>query len=282
MDMNCTSISDEQELFDVFHATIPIPKFRKLTLGTNHLETLTDTVFDDVTFQDVRTLYGGTLTSVGPKTFIKSTSTLRVLYLHHNNLSEFPFDTLNQYTVLEYFSFSRNPIESFPIIISPSLRNLYLGYAGYHTIPSDALGGLPNLEYFNTAGTAVHSMANDLFMYLPKMTNIFMQSTGLTHLESRQFEVSSNVIHTIDLHANQITTVDADAFVGVQSGAINLSDNKLTILPEATWGILIDSGVHLQLQGNELECGCDVAWLVLEPLYHSLVDAAVCHSGELL
>ncbi|CAL4125919.1 unnamed protein product [Meganyctiphanes norvegica] len=213
---------------------------------------------------------------------MKSASTLTTLYLHRNELLDFPFETLSQYTVLTSFSLYDNPLPSFPAIESDTLSTLYLGDAVYNTIPAGALDSLPNMESFFTQNLYIDSMATGLFRSLHELRNIHMRGTALTHLDSQQFGVNSSVIDLIALQNNHIATVDNEAFNGVQSGTINLINNKLTILPEDTWGLLIDAGVHLQLQGNELLCGCDVAWLVLEPTYHELVEDAVCHSGEKL
>ncbi|CAL4061862.1 unnamed protein product, partial [Meganyctiphanes norvegica] len=163
LDIDCMSIEDEQQLYDVFHANIPDPNFRRLDLGTDNLKTLTDTVFGDVTFETVwthSTGFYGILTSVGPETFMKSAPTLRELYMPYNNLSNFPFQSLSQYTELTDFVLHDNPVSNFPIIQSENLRYIDLGAATFDIIPTGALDGLPNLEEFDVSSTtSIHSMA---------------------------------------------------------------------------------------------------------------------------
>ncbi|CAL4065474.1 unnamed protein product [Meganyctiphanes norvegica] len=285
MDMDCDDLADDQELYDVFHAYFPFTNFRTLHLKTDHLDTLSDEVFGDVTFENVWaiTKYGvGTLTSVSPKTFMKSASTLKLLYMYYNNVTDFPFETLINYTQLTDFSLLGNPIHDFPIIQSETLSYLNLGKAVYATIPAGALDSLPNLEEFRVSGTKISSMATGLFSPHSKLTKIGMTDNVLTQLETLQFEVISDAIVYIDLSENQIANVDADTFKGVQSGAIHLKDNQLTKLPETTWRPLMDARIHLYLQDNDLTCGCDVAWLVMEPTNHDLVKEAQCHTGDML
>ncbi|CAL4117555.1 unnamed protein product [Meganyctiphanes norvegica] len=282
--LDCTNIADEEQLYSVFHAYIPFPDFLTLFVGTDHLETLTDSVFGDVTFQEVFAIPSdiGTLTSVGPKTFMKSASTLKLLYLYDNKLSDFPFNTLCEYTQLSQFNLHNNPIPTFPIIQSESLSSIDFGGSTFDTIPAGALDGLPNLHEFRVQHTNITSMATGIFASLSKMYLISMKNTGLTHLYNHQFEFNSDDINIIDLMANQISKVYNKAFKGVQSAHIDLRANQLTILPEETWRTVLDAGNEVWLQGNNLTCGCDIAWLVLEPTYHELVDDAYCHTGDRL
>ncbi|CAL4195714.1 unnamed protein product, partial [Meganyctiphanes norvegica] len=122
----------------------------------------------------------------------------------------------------------------------------------------------------------------DVFASLPILRSIAMVNGAPRHLHSRQFAIYSNNLETLTLQSNGIEDIDPDTFTGVQSGRISLDGNKLTTLQEATWKPLLAAGVELQFGGSDLTCGCDVAWIVLEPAYHPLVVRATCHSGESL
>lgn len=277
--MYCNEIYDESQLYQIFHADFPNTEFRILNLLTHSIFSLSDDVFGEVTFEEAR-VFNGILSSVGPKTFIKSATTLKKLNLYNNSLVDFPYETLNQYTSLEYFSLHTNPIASFPMISSKSLKILHLGNAAYNTIPVGALEGLPNLEYFSQEHTHLDSIATELFTSLSYIKDIDMANTGLVHLENNLFELIDNEFINIHLQHNNISSIDTDAFKGVQSGYIDLANNAITTLAEHTWTPLFDAGVYLFLTGNYLDCGCDVAWLVLEPTYHQFLQDARCHTWD--
>ncbi|CAL4065555.1 unnamed protein product [Meganyctiphanes norvegica] len=275
MDMDCMNISDEEELYQVFHSLIPIPTFGKLSLPSDRLTTLTDEVFRVATFEDVIINCSNdcepTLTTVGPNTFIKSVSTLMSLTMYPTNISEFPFDTIQEYVNINAFILNDSPLSIFPTISSETLLTLVLINDTFREIPAHILDELPNLKQLELGWNSIDSLGKDVFASLPDIRQIVMVNGGLRHLHSRQFAVTSPNLYVIVLESNLIETVDPDTFIGLQSSTIQLVGNKLTLLPEATWKPLLDSGVILQLAGNDLTCGCDVAWIVLEPTYHPLV-----------
>lgn len=286
MDMECKHLADEQELYEVFQAAMPDPNFRRLELVTKNIGTLSYYIFGNATFEEVVTnvVVPGTTSHVGPKTFINSLSTLRVLLLYKNELTEndFPFDTLSQYTALRHLSFYNNHISVFPSIESSTLKDLDMGNNPYREIPAGALDNLPNLEYFWADATHTDSMATGIFASLPHLKSISMAVSHLGNLNSLQFEVNSNSMELIDLPFNGIASIEENTFKGVTSGIIALEDNLITLLPENSWRPLVEAGVVLKLKGNDLLCGCDVAWLVLEPSFHGLVEDATCQDGEKL
>ena len=86
LNLLCDNIADEHQLYDIFHADIPFPQFGDMRLDTSSIETLSEDVFGDSTFERFFTISdNGVLFSVDSETFIKSASTLKYLNFENNH-----------------------------------------------------------------------------------------------------------------------------------------------------------------------------------------------------
>lgn len=236
--IRCEGITDEQQLYDIFHGSFPVKHYDKLYFDTYLFDNLSDDVFGDIKFKTVFTPnYGnGRLKSVGPETFMKMSSELEILSLDYSNFTNFPSETLNLYPKLIYLSLRESPLESFPIIQSESLKFLDVSHGMYETIPSGAFDGMPNLESLWISSYKPFSIERGVFLSLSKLKTIeIVMSEGFSHIPSFTFEMDSTSLEKIDLRHNGIRTIDIDAFKGIQAGTkIDLSGNYV-VLPEATW-----------------------------------------------
>ncbi|CAL4162117.1 unnamed protein product, partial [Meganyctiphanes norvegica] len=298
MSMSCMDIEDEDELYKVFHSLIPIPTFGRLTLPGGRITTLNNTVFGDATFESVYITCLGhpyyctaRLTTIGPNTFMKSASTLRHLEMMVTRLSEFPFDTLSEYEKLDFFMVWFGNFPTFPIINSESLQTLVFKLSSIREIQAHALDGLPNLTYFDSLMNPIDVVAKDVFAPLPNLQKLNVQlGSRLRHLHSHQFAVTSANV-SIQLYSNDIESVGPDTFSGENASGSELSYNTSVFIRkepaslDPNWETIVHKTLPSKDKsrtGNNLTCGCDIAWLVLEPTYHPLVPDATCHSGELL
>ncbi|CAL4247338.1 unnamed protein product, partial [Meganyctiphanes norvegica] len=198
MHMNCTHISDDEELHQVFHSLIPFPAFRSLSLPTERLTTLSETVFGEVTFENVEIhCQSGihnkdcdeTLTTIDPNTFMKSVSTLRSLEIYISNISEFPFDTIGEYLNIDTFRLTNSPLATFPTINSETLKELYLINNTFREIPAHVLDGVPKLTHLQLQHNNIDSLAK-AFMKLKVLLNLVNYSSQLTRLHRTRFDLS--------------------------------------------------------------------------------------------
>ncbi|CAL4131419.1 unnamed protein product, partial [Meganyctiphanes norvegica] len=166
MDIDCMDISDEEELYQVFHSLIPIPTFGRLNLPADRLTTLTDQVFDAATFKEVNIACSNdcepTLTTVDPNTFIKSASTLLSLSMSPTNISDFPFDTIQEYVNIVAIYLNDSPLSIFPTIHSETLRVLFLCNDTFREIPPHVLDGLPNLKDLQLQRNSIDSLRKEV------------------------------------------------------------------------------------------------------------------------
>lgn len=258
-----------------------------LSLDGTLIEKIPDTALGGISNLESLSL-GSTLITRFP---IIKCQTLTRLQLHSTRIDEIPSDALDGLPNLESINLGNTLLNSFPILKSETLRSLNMPRTLIGTIPDGTLDGIPHLESIWLQGTNLDNLATGLFKHLRHdQIMINLSQCNLTHVKSHQFEIIESSIHRINLKDNQITTVDTDAFKGIQRYApatvgysyIDLRNNLLYTLPEATWRPVLEADILLKLEGNSLTCGCDVAWLVSEPNFHKLVADARCHSGQLL
>ncbi|XP_042216513.1 oplophorus-luciferin 2-monooxygenase non-catalytic subunit-like [Homarus americanus] len=83
---------------------------------------------------------------------------------------------------------------------------------------------------------------------------------------------------------NNVSKVAVNAFSGLGAGdGIFMWGNQLTVIEEEVWQPLLLDDVQLFLGGNPLFCGCDIAWIVLNPTFLNLIASdTTCATGELL
>ncbi|MDK2413365.1 hypothetical protein QHH03_30210, partial [Aphanizomenon sp. 202] len=87
----------------------------------------------------------------------------------------------------------------------------------------------------------------------------------------------------LSLDHNNINKIAVGAITGLGDGDVYLNENSLTVLEEDVFGAFLSAGATLNIDDNPLGCGCEIAWLVTNSAYMSLISpGASCYDGELL
>ncbi|CAL4094515.1 unnamed protein product [Meganyctiphanes norvegica] len=282
MNLNCTMVEGEDELAQVF-ASLPSLNFDSLVMSENrNVKILKAGVFGNVTFKELSFTLG-VLEEVEAGALDGSMNTATTIEFDANDISIFPFETIEGFTNLRYLSLEKNSIAVFPRISSQSLNYLSLIWNPTGNFPADAFENLPSLIIVELGLSDVVSIEAGAFSNLSELYELGLEFNLLSHIPAGAFATSSANLDEIYINNNRIEEVEPNAFQAVNGMRIYLSDNKLTLLKEEVWRPLVEANVHLGLYGNPLECGCDLAWLVLEPeLMHQVFANSQCADGVLL
>ncbi|CAL4074976.1 unnamed protein product [Meganyctiphanes norvegica] len=186
------------------------------------------------------------------------------IYLYWNKITSFPFDELSNFSKLSYFN---------------------IGFNSLSMIPADAFNGLTALEelylwenHANIVGT---------FKDLPNLSVIDLgyNDLSLTNntIPTNYIKTGSSDLRHIYLYDNNIVSVEPGAFDIVEGLEIDMDHNALSTLEEATWRPYLEAQVYLSAAGNQLGCGCDIAWLFGEDqLLEHVSPETYCTDGEFL
>ncbi|CAL4150297.1 unnamed protein product, partial [Meganyctiphanes norvegica] len=283
MDLNCSLVSGEADLNRVFQAYFPFPSFKKLSILDNiHLKVISDGAFGNVTFETVE-ITSGAVRSVDANAFSKSAATLTSLNLASNHISEFSFETLTSFSVLDSLILRHNELTMIPPLTMSKLIDLDLSENPIQALPENVFNGIPRIHHIYMDKTNIQELAKQLFGSNRDLYDISFGGSQIRHLlkDSLRINGSPN-LHFIELYDNQINNIEAGAIVGASNVEILLMNNAIETLPETVFKPLLASNNVLRLEGNPLGCGCDVAWLVTDSSFHHLVSDATCYDGEVL
>lgn len=283
LDIDCSLVEDEDQLRQVFLADFPSTAFRSFNMENNQkVRILEDGVFSDVTFINVFIIQG-VLEEMGEATLIGSAGTLVTVSLTKNSISNLPYGTMNSYTAMEYLDLSENLLGELPPLSSPSIKVLNIHGNSLGNLPVDTLHGLTNLTQFIAYNIELTEITPGTFEGLVELEIVSAFDNHLWRLEAEAFTTSGHRLQYVDLHNNSITSVEPDAFPDMdRESSIELSNNNITSLEETVWRPLLEEHVQVFLQGNPLECGCDVAWVVGNKTLLDRLPQASCLSGVAL
>ncbi|XP_042862946.1 oplophorus-luciferin 2-monooxygenase non-catalytic subunit-like [Penaeus japonicus] len=280
MDMNCSLVQDEQQLRQVFQSNVPNKQFRALIITNNpHIRVLENGVFSDFTFQRID-IMDGVLDLIEEAALTGSASTVFEMNFHRNNITDFPFLSLREFSVLENLNLHYNKIKEIPVFMSGSLKEFYIFGNPLAHLPVDSLSGLPNLKTFGVSEADIPEIYPGLFDNQLSLRNVYMQENRLTSIPSGAFRTSGKTFFHIVLDDNLIVEVAEGAFPDMKEHtSIYLYNNRIRLLEENVWRPLLENDVTVWLSGNPLTCGCDAAWAVLNPDLLRQLPNAHCESG---
>ncbi|XP_047485653.1 oplophorus-luciferin 2-monooxygenase non-catalytic subunit-like [Penaeus chinensis] len=257
MTMDCSDLASEDELARVFSSNLPFTKFHLLKIEENqNLRVLREGDLGPASFS-VIIINGGVLEEVQYGAFAGSYSTAEVIDLSRNALTEFPFYELPLFTSLSTVAVDNNVISSIPVLQSASLKDLNFGN-NIDTIFPETFANLPLLNY------------------------VILFDNNLSNVPKGAIAFSSTDNGYVDLRSNIIGSIEVDAITGLNAGTLYLNGNSLSVLEEDVFRPILEGGATVYLNENPLQCGCDVAWLVLNPALLALTPEATCNDGEAL
>ncbi|XP_071532321.1 oplophorus-luciferin 2-monooxygenase non-catalytic subunit-like [Panulirus ornatus] len=292
--LDCTGVETDEQLQNALEATFPISNFLefKIDRDPDHccsgLTTLKPDIFGGLTFEAI-IIRGTYLTSVHDQTFAQSHSTLKHLDLANNELQDFPFVTIPLYRELQSFSIENNNFLNLPRIQSTSLEVLRL--SGNRNLAFDESVSLvvPSLREIYLSRINLQTLVPGIFSELENLTVIDLGENELEEVDNFAIATKGQSLASVNLNYNRIVRVRHDAVHGLISQAtVTMTNNNVEELPEESWKHIFDQLVpsgSIDLAGNPLTCGCDIAWIVLEAddLYRPLITHTTkCVSGEIL
>ncbi|XP_068241724.1 oplophorus-luciferin 2-monooxygenase non-catalytic subunit-like [Palaemon carinicauda] len=276
IDINCSNVTSEEQIRSIFNKPFPFTNFRTLTIkGNLYVNVLRGGDLGKCTFQNID-IRDSALIEIDESVLEDSYETLLTLVLINNNLNTIP--DISQFRRLWYLDFQYNALLEFPLLYSNTLTKLVLQGYPWETVPGDALQNLPALESLDISYCSLYNIKPDTFSN-NQLGYINLGGNNIEFIPNNAFKlIGSN--NTVMLHYNRISTVPPGAFSGI-TGTLQMSHNSLKYLSEEVWRPLLESNVMLYIEGNPFECGCDIAWLILnETLLSRIHDTARCYDGE--
>ncbi|CAL4124439.1 unnamed protein product [Meganyctiphanes norvegica] len=281
--MDCSDVTSEDQLREIFTSNFPVSQLYMFTTFHSPLIVLESGVFGEVNFNHIKMNYGN-LTEVELGALDGMYDTLEELRFSDNHILNFPFETIESFTKLKHLAIDNNNeyMTNFPVIKSDSLIDLRLMNWKFDFVPKDAFKSVPKIEEIILYGNNISSFELGTFSNLNHLKSLDLCLNGLTHIPKGLFSLSDGLsnITWIRLSANQIDTIEPNAFNVVANVSIELDDNHLATIDEEVWGPLFDEGFQLHIRNNPLLCGCDIAWLVRNGDYLSQIHFdATCYDG---
>ncbi|XP_047485609.1 oplophorus-luciferin 2-monooxygenase non-catalytic subunit-like [Penaeus chinensis] len=281
MDIDCSQVESEDQLAQVFSSNIPFPTFQKLLIDRNkNLRVLRNGDLGPASFQIIEIVHG-ILEEVQDGALSHSYSTATRIDLQVNKLTKFPFHEIPSFTSLSSLWLSLNSFSEFPSITSDSLTDIQLNTNFISEIPLTGFQGVKNVKTIGVGLNDITTIAPGTFTDLPHLDTLFLFSNELSEIPAGAIAFSGRGY--IYFHKNNISKVAVGAIKGLGNGNIDLSENSLTILDEEVFGAFLSAGATLNIDDNPLGCGCEIAWLITNSAYMSLITTgASCYDGEML
>ncbi|KHJ79869.1 leucine Rich repeat-containing domain protein, partial [Oesophagostomum dentatum] len=195
------------------------------------------------------------LPSVSPYVF-SDCAYLTSLNLSHNHISQLFHDSLAKCPLLRRIDLSNNRLSSLADALSQAsaVRKLDVSRNRLELLQWDELP--PRLEHLMADSNIITLLGAAI---KSKVRTASLRGNRIEQLSADQVPDS---IETLDLSANRLQHVAPATFAAKSAlRSLDLSDNRLTQLPEES---LIADGVHsidASLRGNPLRCSCELHWI---------------------
>merc|ERR1711909_81532 len=138
----------------------------------------------------------------------------------------------------------------------------------FESLP-DSFGGLAKLETLTMTHLPLIESLPQSMSGLTELTTLTMtQMDGLKTLRTGSITIGSSKLIKLELHANQIEEIEADAIQVAPSGSlnrtiVNLSKNSLKAFNEGAFLPLIQRfSPRIFAYHNQVPCNCDLTWML--------------------
>ncbi|XP_047496215.1 oplophorus-luciferin 2-monooxygenase non-catalytic subunit-like [Penaeus chinensis] len=291
--IDCSNAIDEMELFRVFEAAFPFEDILELTIiqdpldPNRNIRMLQEKVFGPITFERIR-ITGTKMAEVHEEAFVKSHDFLTYLNLADNQLRSFPFETLVSYSKLDTLLFDNNNFTNLYSIESTSLHTLSV--SGNHRLlfDLDVFTKAPALTAIYMANIDLDELPPNLFSTLENIKTISLEDNYLKALPEFAFNPVKNTMTQLILNGNLLNNIYHDSIHGMAGhGFLSMVRNKMEYLESTIWQPIFEQAINgsVNLAGNPLVCGCDIAWLMLanEDRYlRVLTETTTCNEGTVV
>ncbi|KAK7083790.1 hypothetical protein SK128_003835 [Halocaridina rubra] len=290
--MDCSNATTIDELADALNnATFPFYIFLEMTIDqeniANKLNTIKHYAFGALTFERIN-IHNTDIFSIDENVFSLSYETLKYLDLSKNALADFPFETISNYHILDSLIVSDNKFVDLPQITSSTLKTLKVDGNANLRFQDFVFRDAPALHTISMSSINLQSLPTDIFSTLANIEVINLSGNDLVELEVDSFNPPGNPILSLTLSNNMINFVRPNATNGLNSAcSFYFGGNDVIDLEQETWQSVFDQAYEgsLDFTGNPLRCGCDIAWIMLDPTdkYRPLItETTNCQSGEQL
>jgi len=258
LDMQCEAIQDQSQLKEIFARNLTSNDWSHLTLRRSNLSGLGN-VFNKTSFKGVLLQDLPNLASVSKDWLHTSQDNLTNIALWNVSipLDGFPFTSMQNYShLLEVQLLDMNHWEILPNISIP--------------------GSLTPPPVLVINGTKAEVLTSESFENAT-MVGLYLGGNNLKALQKRSIPIS-NFTGGIGLDNNNISDIEEGAFYlnqgkGASRIILYLENNNLTTLAEPVFGEIFPMLGAITLNGNPLECSCDMAWLARNSTYLSTLKA---------
>merc|ERR1712137_457887 len=181
-------------------------------------------------------------------------------------------DSIGQLASLKTLAMTDLPLfESLPDSFGELAKLETLTMADLLVIESlpDSFGGLAKLETLTMTHLPLIESLPQSMSGLTELTTLTMtQMGGLKTLRTGSITIGSSKLIKLELHANQIEEIEADAIQVAPSGSlnrtiVNLSKNSLKAFNEGAFLPLIQRfSPRIFAYHNQVPCNCDLTWML--------------------
>lgn len=240
----------------------PITNMLNLDLSGNRFSSLESEILDPLTKLKVFNLSSNSLIGkeINPHLFGPH---ITHLDLSRNDMSDAPDNLLHLLQSLEYLNLERTFLTVVPkFATAPNLRTvkyLVLSTNQIQKIDDKTIFvNLDNLETLDLQKNNLEFINEHVFKPLRKLKGIVLRSNKLSEISINLFQNLPKLVN-LDLLHNYLESFNVDALKGTSLRNLNLSDNRLTFMPENFCSQLRDIGVVLSkffFNPNPWQCAC--------------------------
>ncbi|CAL4256050.1 unnamed protein product, partial [Meganyctiphanes norvegica] len=202
--MDCSLVSDTEELINVFQATFPYSEFEVLHIMYNFsLTTLPTGVFGNVTFSTVLMNHGN-LQTVEEGVFRSSLPRLKHFTLSYNLITTVPHDLLSKSDELVNLYLNNNKIVHLPIIESQSLQYVDFSANPISELKVNSFDQMPNLKDVLMVDTSISELPVGTFIKNSGLQSIYLNGNNISQLNTGCLNLSTSDLLLLDLSHNHI------------------------------------------------------------------------------
>ena len=212
------------------------------------------------TFRDLRVLRTLNLTYTGLTTVpdaIAGLSSLRLLYLSHNQIESLRNDSFSGLSELDELWLHGNHITALPdgfLGDLRDLRSLYLSHNRIVDVRKEAWEGPLDLRGLYLGENPIQSLRPDAFASVPTLTTLDLRATQLDALSPQTF-AGLNVLNWLLLSDNRIDDLSGVVFPGSRMSRLGLDNNAIQAIPAGLFAGFSSSAcaklqMILDLSGN--------------------------------
>ncbi|GFQ90828.1 uncharacterized protein TNCT_585171 [Trichonephila clavata] len=119
----------------------------------------------------------------------------------------------------------------------------------------------PSVTIFHLVDTKTVRLANGVFENLKSLTSLHVRNSKLKILKRSMFAKPA-AVETLNFESNQIEFLPDDMFSDMPSlREIVLTNNKISMMKEAVFGQVLKNLDDLVLDGNPINCNCELSWI---------------------